>query len=51
MKLLSENAMGPAQKQLNGAPYEFKKYNKFVVYDKNSCCCLHKGNWLRDKSV
>ena len=51
MKLLSENVMGHEKKKLLGAAYEFKKYKKFVVVDRNSCCCLYKGNCLRDKAV
>lgn len=51
MKLLSENVMGPDKKKLLGAAYEFKKYGKFQVYDKNSLFCLYKGNCFRDKAV
>ena len=51
MKLISDEAMGPSNKVLTGSAYQFKKYKKFVVFDKNSCCCLYKGNWIRDKAV
>ena len=51
MKLISESAMGPQQKILNGAAYEFKQYNKFVVFDVNPLFCFKKGNFVRDKAV
>jgi len=51
MKLLSENVMGPEKKKLTGAAYEFKRYKKFVVFDRNSCFCLYKGNKVRDLAV
>ena len=43
--------MGDEKKVLFGAAYEFKEHKKFVVFDLNSCFCLHKGNPVRDKAV
>ena len=51
MKLIGQNMMGDEKIVLSGAAYEFKEFEKFVVFDSNSCFCLYKGNIVRDKAV
>ena len=51
MKLIGENMMGDEKKILSGVAYEFKKHEKFVVFDSNSCFCFYKGDLVRDKAV
>ena len=34
-----------------GAPYNFKQYKKFVVFDEDSLFCFKKGMKIRDSTV
>lgn len=51
MKLIGQNMIGDEKIELKGAAYEFKQYNKFVVFDVNPLFCFKKGNFVRDKAV